>query len=164
RFLDETGKERWAPVVPPRFTIGRGSGNDLVFPHMNISRAQAEITVHEGEYLIRDLGSRHGTFVNGERIEQVKLNHGDRIELGGRAGAPSSTTWTSGTALNTTRRRGAWASGASLASLAATSPSAKQATCPVSGGWRPSECSTWTARISPRSFRTRKSTRWKRWL
>ena len=83
RFLDETGKERWAPVVPPRFTIGRGSGNDLVFPHMNISRAQAEITVHEGEYLIRDLGSRHGTFVNGERIEQVKLNHGDRIELGG---------------------------------------------------------------------------------
>src|SRR5881397_1756799 len=36
RFLDDTGKERWAFIVPPRFTIGRSSSNDLVFPHMNI--------------------------------------------------------------------------------------------------------------------------------
>jgi sigma-B regulation protein RsbU (phosphoserine phosphatase) len=87
RYLDETGKECWIPIAPPRFTIGRSSTNDLVLATAHISRAQAEILVKESEYYLRDLNSKHGTFVNGIRIDQgVVLRHGDRIRLGGLQG------------------------------------------------------------------------------
>jgi phosphoserine phosphatase RsbU/P len=90
RYLDETGKERWAAIVPPRFTMGRSSTNDLVLSPMSISRSQAEVVVQEGEYILRDIGSKHGTYVNGTRIDQAKLNNGDRVQLGGLQG-PSLT-------------------------------------------------------------------------
>ncbi len=86
RFLDETGKERWVTLLPPRFTIGRSSTNDLILTQMSISRAHAEVLVQDGEYTLRDLGSKHGTFLNGQRIEQGKLKSGDRIQLGGMQG------------------------------------------------------------------------------
>jgi serine phosphatase RsbU (regulator of sigma subunit)/FixJ family two-component response regulator len=86
RFLDDAGKERWAAVVHPRFTIGRSSSNDLVFSQMSISRSQAEVQVQNGEYILRDLGSKHGTYLNGTRIEQARLSDGDRIQLGGLQG------------------------------------------------------------------------------
>jgi len=86
RYLDETGKECWIPIAQPRFTIGRSSSNDLVLGTAQISRAQAEILVKEGEYYLQDLHSKHGTFVNGARIEQAMLRHGDRVRLGGIQG------------------------------------------------------------------------------
>lgn len=87
RYLDEAGKERWIAILPPRLTIGRSSDNDLVLARMNISRSQAEVVAEEsGEYILRDLGSKHGTFVNGAQIQQAVLSHGDRIRLGGLQG------------------------------------------------------------------------------
>ncbi len=86
RYLDEMGAEHWASVVPPRFTIGRSSNNDLVLSQMSISRAHAEVLIQDGEYLLKDLGSKHGTYLNGSRVEQAKLNNGDRINLGGLQG------------------------------------------------------------------------------
>jgi serine phosphatase RsbU (regulator of sigma subunit)/pSer/pThr/pTyr-binding forkhead associated (FHA) protein len=85
-YLDETGKERWIPVTAPKFTVGRSSTNDLVLPQVNISRSQAEISMIEGEYTLRDLKSKHGTFLNGARIEEANLAHGDRLQLGGLRG------------------------------------------------------------------------------
>jgi phosphoserine phosphatase RsbU/P len=86
RYLDESGKECWVAIIPPRFTIGRSSNNDLVFTQMNVSRMQAEILIENDEYRIRDLGSKHGTYVNGVRVDEAKLAHGDRIQLGGLHG------------------------------------------------------------------------------
>ncbi len=86
RYLDDTGKERWAPILGPKFTIGRSTNNDLVLPKHYISRAQAEVFVQDGRYVLHDLGSKHGTFVNGARIEEAGLNHGDRIRVGGLQG------------------------------------------------------------------------------
>ncbi len=86
RYFDDAGKEQWIAIVPPRFTIGRGSNNDLVLAKMNVSRAQAEVILQDTDYLLRDLGSKHGTFVNGTRIEQAVLSHGDRIRVGGLQG------------------------------------------------------------------------------
>ena len=57
RYLDEAGKECWAAIIPPRFTIGRSSNNDLVLTQMNISRMQAEILIDNNEYRIRDLAA-----------------------------------------------------------------------------------------------------------
>jgi serine phosphatase RsbU (regulator of sigma subunit) len=86
RYLDDAGKERWVSVVPPRFTIGRSSGNDLILTQMSVSRAHAEVVVQDSEYILRDLGSKHGSFLNGQRIEQAKLKNGDRIQIGGLQG------------------------------------------------------------------------------
>jgi len=85
-YLDETGKERWIPVTAPKFAIGRSSANDLVLPQVNISRSQAEISMRDGEYMLRDLESKHGTFLNGIRVEEANLAHGDRLQLGGLRG------------------------------------------------------------------------------
>ncbi len=56
-------------------TIGRDPGATLVLNHGTISRRHAEITYDNGSYLLRDLGSKNGTFVNGERLEP----HGVRV-------------------------------------------------------------------------------------
>ncbi len=86
RYLGDSGKERWISVLPPKFTMGRSSTNDLVLGQMNISRAHAEVLVQDGKYLLRDLGSKHGTFLNGARVEQASLSDGDRVQLGGLQG------------------------------------------------------------------------------
>jgi phosphoserine phosphatase RsbU/P len=85
-FLDEAGKECWARILAPRFTVGRSSGNDLISGQMGISRSHAEVLVQNGEYLLHDLGSKHGTFLNGARVEHAKLINGDRVQLGGLQG------------------------------------------------------------------------------
>jgi phosphoserine phosphatase RsbU/P len=86
-FLNDLGLERWATIVPPRFTIGRSSNNDLPLNNNSISRQHAEIRFQGRDYLVQDIGSKHGTFVNGIRVEQpTKLRTGDRIQLGGPTG------------------------------------------------------------------------------
>lgn len=90
RYLDRAGKEHWAAVIPPRFTIGRSSENDLVFPDMNVSRFHAEIRIQDDLHVLRDLGSKHGIWVNGVRVEEKELAAGDRIHLGGPQGVSLS--------------------------------------------------------------------------
>jgi pSer/pThr/pTyr-binding forkhead associated (FHA) protein len=47
-----------------------------------VSRLHAEIKPWDGEYVIKDLKSRNGTFVNGTRVEVSVLKPGDTIRLG----------------------------------------------------------------------------------
>ncbi len=69
------------------FVIGRRVTSDLHLPSGEVSRDHAEIVTLEGEYELRDTGSRYGTFVNGEEIKEHRLAHGDRIKLGRSGGA-----------------------------------------------------------------------------
>jgi len=85
-FIDETGKECWERIIPPRFTIGRSSSNNLVLAQSGISRNHAEVFFRNGECLLHDLGSKLGTYLNGVRVEESKLSNGDRIQLGGPQG------------------------------------------------------------------------------
>jgi phosphoserine phosphatase RsbU/P len=85
-YLDEAGNECSMNIVPPRFTIGRSSGNNLVLGQMGISRWHAEIVIQNGEHVLCDLGSKQGTYLNGIRVEKSKLANGDRIQLGGPQG------------------------------------------------------------------------------
>jgi hypothetical protein len=64
-------------------TLGRGTECDVRLSGTDVSRDHAEI-VRDGErYMIRDRGSRFGTFVNGEPVSGVReLNHGDTLRLG----------------------------------------------------------------------------------
>jgi phosphoserine phosphatase RsbU/P len=86
RYFDEAGKESWANLTGPKFTIGRSSNNNLVLGHMGVSRSHAEVIAREGEYMLRDLGSKLGTYLNGIRVDEAKLVNGDRIQLGGPQG------------------------------------------------------------------------------
>ena len=63
----------------PLFMIGRRTSADR---QHRVAREHAEIALEDGRYLLRDRGSRYGTFVNGEQITERTLQHGDRIRLG----------------------------------------------------------------------------------
>ncbi len=68
------------------FSIGRKTEKDLVVADARVSRDHAEILAEGSNYVLVDVGSKHGTFINGEKIERRKLNHNDRVEFGGRGG------------------------------------------------------------------------------
>src|SRR5215469_4136534 len=64
------------------FTIGRRTDRDLVMADPRVSREHAQFSREaDGTYLV-DQGSRHGTFVNGERVNRRKLGRNDRVEFG----------------------------------------------------------------------------------
>ena len=64
-------------------TIGRESKNDIVIPDINVSRVHAEIRQDEsGAWILTDLGSTNGTFVNGRQIKSAALSDADRIIVG----------------------------------------------------------------------------------
>ena len=78
---------RVVPLEKPTFSIGRRSGNDLQLVGSDVSRDHADITRDNEQYMLRDRGSRYGTFVNGEQITEKSLTHGDLVRLGRSGGA-----------------------------------------------------------------------------
>ncbi len=65
-----------------RITLGSAPRNDLVFDDPAISRVHAEIEVDANGYLLTDLDSKNGVFVNGIRIRQAYLEDGAKFRLG----------------------------------------------------------------------------------
>src|SRR5580698_5046125 len=64
-------------------TIGRDRINDVVvLDDSKVSRLQAEMQFRDDRWLLVDLGSRNGSFVNGRRIRQHPLRDGDRLQFG----------------------------------------------------------------------------------
>ncbi|HRI50868.1 MAG TPA: FHA domain-containing protein [Pseudomonadota bacterium] len=62
--------------------IGAMDDNDLVITDETVSRYHCRIVQEEGGYLLCDLGSTNGTFVNGVRVREAFLNSGSTIGLG----------------------------------------------------------------------------------
>ncbi|HUI42355.1 MAG TPA: SpoIIE family protein phosphatase [Terriglobia bacterium] len=79
---DTAGNEREVEISRTPFSMGRQSDNDLVLLDNRVSRRHARILREGDEYLIEDAASRHGTFVNGERVASHVLKPGDQIGLG----------------------------------------------------------------------------------
>jgi phosphoserine phosphatase RsbU/P len=66
------------------FSVGRKVDKDLVIADPRVSRDHALIVLEETGFFLVDQGSKHGTFVNGERIQRQKLERNDRLEFGAR--------------------------------------------------------------------------------
>jgi phosphoserine phosphatase RsbU/P len=81
-LLSDGSLERECILKHTPYTIGRLQDRDLVLTHPYVSREHALI-VHETDgYYIQDCGSRHGTYLNGQRVTHSHLTAGDNIRLG----------------------------------------------------------------------------------
>jgi len=81
QVTDPNGR-RVVPLDKAIFIIGRRTAADLQLVNADVSREHAEIARDGVRFLLRDRGSRCGTFVNGEQVTERPLEHGDRIRLG----------------------------------------------------------------------------------
>ena len=71
------------PLANGTVNIGRRSDNQLVIDDGRVSRVHAQLRIIKGRYIIFDLDSTGGTFVNEQRIQQCILFPGDVISLAG---------------------------------------------------------------------------------
>ncbi|MEN9221640.1 MAG: GGDEF domain-containing protein [Thermostichus sp. BF3_bins_97] len=62
--------------------LGRGATADVQLADHGISRQHCRLDVEGGRYVLTDLKSLNGTYVNGERISRIPLLEGDRIQIG----------------------------------------------------------------------------------
>ncbi len=81
--LIDTAANRAIDLASARVTLGRESRNDITIPDINVSRSHAEISLSpQGAWVITDLGSTNGTYVNGRAVASQPLNEGDHIAMG----------------------------------------------------------------------------------
>jgi diguanylate cyclase (GGDEF)-like protein len=65
-----------------RCVIGRSEDTDLTLSNSDVSRHHAAVRFQRGRYIIEDLNSTNGTYVNGQKIEEHSLKPGDEISIG----------------------------------------------------------------------------------
>lgn len=70
------------PIDKGITTIGRSPGNDIPIDNLAVSSFHAKIIQNSGVFVIEDLKSTNGTFVNNRRISQCQLNNNDQIVVG----------------------------------------------------------------------------------
>lgn len=81
--LIDTAANHAIDLASARVTLGRESRNDITIPDINVSRTHAEISLSpQGAWVITDLGSTNGTYVNGRAVASQPLNEGDHIAMG----------------------------------------------------------------------------------
>src|SRR5262245_10128450 len=74
--------ERTVPLGGARATIGRKPGNAIVLGDPHVCGVHAEVVEEGGRWVLRDLGSTNGTFLDGRKIEEVTLSPGDEFVVG----------------------------------------------------------------------------------
>jgi pSer/pThr/pTyr-binding forkhead associated (FHA) protein len=82
-FVIEQGivREKLIPLQAV-VAIGRDPENDVLLADRSISKRHALMRLVGGEYVIEDLGSLNGIFINGERVKKAALRSGDTLKLG----------------------------------------------------------------------------------
>ncbi len=69
-------------ILGENTSMGRSPSNDIILKEAKVSRQHAAINLLQGNYVLVDLKSSNGVFVNGEKIEEHILQHGDEISVG----------------------------------------------------------------------------------
>jgi hypothetical protein len=63
-------------------SIGRASDNDVIVDDPEVSRHHCQLKLQHGAYSLADLGSRNGSWINGQPVNEVALGPGDLIRIG----------------------------------------------------------------------------------
>jgi pilus assembly protein CpaF len=80
---EKGGQERREVFDKNEISIGRVQGNDLLLPKGNVSKRHARIVFRDGRFIVTDLKSTNGSYVNGHRIAQATIvREGDKIYIG----------------------------------------------------------------------------------
>ena len=82
----EGASQRTLTLENVPFTVGRNKENNLVIADGHVSRNHAGIVLESGVYWLVDQGSRHGTFVDGEKVTRHQLKPGDQMYFGALRG------------------------------------------------------------------------------
>ena len=82
-ITEKGGEQRRIVFNKPEVTIGRVQGNDIVLPKGNVSKRHARIVLKDGKFIIVDLKSTNGTYVNGRKITSPQvIKSADKVYIG----------------------------------------------------------------------------------
>ncbi|HEU5076803.1 MAG TPA: FHA domain-containing protein, partial [Polyangiaceae bacterium] len=80
---EKGGAERRQTFDTTELNVGRVQGNELMLPKGNVSKRHARLLFRDGRFIVTDLNSTNGTYVNRRRIAQATIvREGDRIYIG----------------------------------------------------------------------------------
>jgi pilus assembly protein CpaF len=80
---EKGGAERRESFDRTEINVGRVQGNDLMLPKGNVSKRHARLLCRDGRFIVTDLKSTNGTYVNGRKIAQATIvREGDKIYIG----------------------------------------------------------------------------------
>ncbi len=92
RYQKKNGTTVEVELTEKPLTIGRSPKADIVLEDERASRLHCGVRALDGEYLIKDLASKNGTFLNDERVESETLKAGDKIRVGNTRISVESTS------------------------------------------------------------------------
>jgi len=80
---EKGGNERREGFEKNEINVGRVQGNDLMLPKGNVSKHHARLLYRDSRFIVTDLKSTNGTYVNGRKISQATIvREGDKIYIG----------------------------------------------------------------------------------
>jgi pilus assembly protein CpaF len=80
---EKGGAERRETFERSEISVGRVQGNDLMLPKGNVSKHHARLLLRDSRFIVTDLRSTNGTYVNGRKISQATIvREGDKIYIG----------------------------------------------------------------------------------
>src|SRR5215467_3396685 len=80
---EKGGEQKRLEFDKPEVTIGRVQGNDIILPKGNVSKRHSRIVLKDGKFIIVDLKSTNGTYVNGRKITSpLVLKETDKVYIG----------------------------------------------------------------------------------
>ena len=82
-ITEKGGEQRRLDFDKPEVTIGRVQGNDIILPKGNVSKRHSRIVLKDGKFIVVDLKSTNGTYVNGRKITSpLVIKNSDKIYIG----------------------------------------------------------------------------------
>lgn len=63
-------------------TVGRSNDSDVFLDDVTVSRNHAEFLHGSSGWMLRDKGSLNGSYINGDRMDEVRLSNGDKVQIG----------------------------------------------------------------------------------
>ena len=82
-ITEKGGAQRRLDFDKNEVTIGRVQGNDIILPKGNVSKRHSRIVLKDNRFIVVDLKSTNGTYVNGRKITSpLVVKAGDKIYIG----------------------------------------------------------------------------------